>query len=198
MPNLAIYDTFDRVSYPTLGLVGQTSTSGHTWVVKLNNFDVYEEDGAGTSYAKGVSNGRNICGFDYGTGDVTLASHHKTVPAGGNSGIALRVGDGYNNCIIVGAEGVIKRVGGVETLLATTMTWAGTIPGTNVKVVAAGSSIKVWFDGVLSVDITETDLMSNTFHGIYSRSAADGAGFCHDFGVLDEPPGGWSVGSLRF
>jgi hypothetical protein len=135
--------------------------------------------------------------LDVGSADGTVLGYMDNGGAGQRgSGLVFRASDDDNYWVLWGWANeeyptittyLQKCVGGS---LSTVDSYNGDNVTANrwFKIVLDGSSIKCYVDDVLKFDITDSDLVNNTKHGVFMRqTSTSSAGWVDDFEFL--PPG---------
>lgn len=153
-------DDFNRPDNSTS--MGVVPSNGMSWQAMVGSWGIignqaYCESHVGTDYVV-VETGKSDC-----TVKVTL-----TVAGGG--GLIVRGKDAANHLRVYnGGQSLSKVVGGVETTLLGY--YAVGVDGDVVEVVVNGSSITLKRNGAVLGSVTETDLETNTRHGLSNIGA---------------------------
>lgn len=168
------YDTFTDAT--GTAIAAHTPEVGGAWTVYSTGAE-YDIQTNRLRY-KTADLGQHVVGFDTGLSDVKISAV-LTQQLNGDPGLAFRyIND--DNMWAVRLRGatndvqVFKRLEGTTTAL--TPTYGVTLtPGTDYAIVVrlSGASIKVWIDGALAFDLTDTDLQTATIHGIRGQDVGE-------------------------
>lgn len=156
---ILITDSFNRAD--NTGGLGVTDT-GQSWQNIVGSWQVK------TNHAEATGSGDQVNCVS-GLSDGTILAK---VTSGGNAaGIAFRVVDSSNYwCITIRNDSfsqLTKVVAGVKTS-AGNLNAPTYVAGAELKVVLAGSTIQLYYNGVLRNTYTDATHQSATLHGLYS------------------------------
>jgi hypothetical protein len=188
-----VHDTFTRADSATT--LGNTELPGTPWVPLAQ--------GVGTTSTWGILTNRaymatNTGGALYelavvptGLADVDVqAVVAWGANAGGVFGLALRCKDKDNVISFRLGEAtddliVRKTVGGVSTTIASAAVTINTNTAYRLRVVVVGSLLKAYVNGVLLITVSETDLQSETQHGLFAQTSGSTLYTFDDFVVSE-------------
>lgn len=161
-------------------LVGQTTPiGGKVWQRYTSGTGTKDFVISGNAAGGTGDNSRQLMGIDCATGDGILRVTYKGGGANSDIIIPFRIaatGPTSNYLMLTGATGkwtLRKTIAATTTTIGVTP--VATAAGQAIEIRLAGSSIKVYVNGVLAGAYTETDLQAETRHGIGSIAASAGA-----------------------
>lgn len=176
-PVIVFSDNFNRGN---ASLVGQlTPVGAKTWLRFTSGGGSKDFVVSGNAAGGTGDNSRQLMAIDCATGDGILRVTYKGGGANSDILIPFRIaasGPTSNYLVLTVASGkwtLRKVVAGVTTMLVATPVAA--VAGQIIEIRLAGASIKVYVDGVLAGSTTETDLQTETRHGIGSIAASSAA-----------------------
>lgn len=163
-------DTFTRAD--NASAIGSPSDGGSAWQVTgtwgISGNAAYNSGGDSPGLAWLEANTANI--------DLSVPIENGEL----RQGIAFRVADASNFLFVFNDPDdprvrLYSRVAGSDTLLGSYMPPSGPgFPGAlTLRVVADGTSLKVYLDSDLRIDVTSSTHQANTKHGLYSFGAVN-------------------------
>lgn len=170
-----VYDTFTDANATNLNAhTPDKNKTGNVYVIEAGDVEV------NTNHAIGNAVGFNQASVETGISDVTLEADftRKTDAVATNAqwGFILRWKDGNNYLLVRHILNLTEEIQLLENKSAWTMldnaaySWADEAIHT-IKVIASGTSIKVYIDDVEKLSATEADFETETEHGLVFYNA---------------------------
>jgi hypothetical protein len=169
-PGLVVYDTFTDTN--GVGLDAHTpelSPSGGLWTEHAGAWDIQSGRANLTDSLTGV----RLATIESGIADCDIATIVRWPSALDNPSVAFRYVDDNNFLLAVIADAgdvirLIRKLNGTPTALFTSASFP-TVVNTDyvLEVIANGTSVKIYLDGSLALDVTCVNFVTATRHGIY-------------------------------